>query len=257
MLTIEKTITSLEVAETTGKRHDHVIRDINTIIKHLGAQGTETTPNLGALNSSYFIEDIYVDNKGETRPMYRLTKKGCELFGTRMTGAKGTRFAAFYVERFNDMETHIKETEQPKVPTTYLEALEALVEKEKEKLALEEANKEKQAQLEISNAKIAEYEPKADYVDKILQCNGVMCVTQVATDYGMNAHQFNALLHELGIQYKVNGQWILYTKHQNKGYIKTKTFEKNSKAYPSTYWTQKGRLFLYEELKHAGYMPCE
>lgn len=116
---------------------------------------------------------------------------------------------------------------------------------------------EQQAQLEISNAKIAEYEPKADYVDKILQCNGVMCVTQVATDYGMNARQFNALLHELGIQYKVNGQWILYTKHQNKGYIKTKTFEKNGKAYPSTYWTQKGRLFLYEELKHAGYMPCE
>lgn len=116
---------------------------------------------------------------------------------------------------------------------------------------------EQQAQLEISNAKIAEYEPKADYVDKILQCNGVMCVTQVATDYGMNARQFNALLHELGIQYKVNGQWIFYTKHQNKGYIKTKTFEKNGKAYPSTYWTQKGRLFLYEELKRAGYMPCE
>lgn len=45
MLTIEKTITSLEVAETTGKRHDHVIRDINTIIKHLGAQGTEIIPN--------------------------------------------------------------------------------------------------------------------------------------------------------------------------------------------------------------------
>lgn len=116
---------------------------------------------------------------------------------------------------------------------------------------------EQQAQLEISNAKIAEYEPKADYVDKILQCNGVMCVTQVATDYGMNARQFNTLLHELGIQYKVNGQWILYTKHQNKGYIKTKTFEKNGKAYPSTYWTQKGRLFLYEELKRAGYMSCE
>ena len=257
MLTIEKTITSLEVAETTGKRHDHVIRDINTIIEHLDAVRDSHSPNLGSEISSYFIEDDYLNSRNQKHPMYRLTKKGCELFGTRMTGAKGTQFAAFYVERFNDMETHIKETEQPKVPTTYLEALEALVEKEKEKLALEEANKEKQAQLEISNAKIAEYEPKVDYVDKILQCKGVMCVTQVATDYGMNARQFNALLHELGIQYKVNGQWILYTKHQNKGYIKTKTFEKNGKAYPSTYWTQKGRLFLYEELKHVGYMPCE
>ena len=162
MLTIEKTITSLEVAETTGKRHDHVIRDIKNIIKHLE---TVETPILGSPIDSYFITDEYTTSQGYQKPMYRLTKKGCELFGTRMTGAKGTRFAAFYVERFNDMETHIKETEQPKVPTTYLEALEALVEKEKEKLALEEANKEKQAQLEISNAKIAEYEPKADYVE--------------------------------------------------------------------------------------------
>lgn len=257
MLTIEKTITSLEVAEQVAKEHKHVMRDIRTIIGHLDAHSLEISPKLDPSISSYFIEDTYTDNNNRQKPMYRLTKKGCELFGTRMTGAKGTQFAAFYVERFNDMETHIKETEQPKVPTTYLEALEALVEKEKEKLALEEANKEQQAQLEISNAKIAEYEPKTDYVDKILQCKGVMCVTQVATDYGMNARQFNALLHELGIQYKVNGQWILYTKHQNKGYIKTKTFEKNGKAYPSTYWTQKGRLFLYEELKHAGYMPCE
>lgn len=257
MLTIEKTITSLEVAEQVGKKHIHVMRDIRTIIGHLEAVDNSRDPNLDSEISCYFIEDEYLNSRNQKQPMYRLTKKGCELFGTRMTGAKGTQFAAFYVERFNDMETHIKETEQSKVPTTYLEALEALVEKEKEKLALEEANKEKQAQLEISNAKIAEYEPKVDYVDKILQCKGVMCVTQVATDYGMNARQFNALLHELGIQYKVNGQWILYTKHQNKGYIKTKTFEKNGKAYPSTYWTQKGRLFLYEELKHAGYMPCE
>lgn len=257
MLTIEKTITSLEVAEQVGKKHIHVMRDIRTIIGHLEAVNNSHDPNLDSDISCYFIEDEYLNSRNQKQAMYRLTKKGCELFGTRMTGVKGTQFAAFYVERFNDMETHIKETEQSKVPTTYLEALEALVEKEKEKLALEEANKEKQAQLEISNAKIAEYEPKADYVDKILQCNGVMCVTQVATDYGMNARQFNALLHELGIQYKVNGQWILYTKHQNKGYIKTKTFEKNGKAYPSTYWTQKGRLFLYEELKRAGYMPCE
>lgn len=116
---------------------------------------------------------------------------------------------------------------------------------------------EQQAQLEISNAKIAEYEPKADYVDKILKCQGTMTTTQVAFDYGMSARHFNKLLHELGIQYKVNGQWILYTKHQRKGYVKTKTFERDGKAFLSTHWTQKGRLFLYEELKKAGHYPNE
>ncbi|PQC93547.1 hypothetical protein CUN38_04985 [Enterococcus faecium] len=117
--------------------------------------------------------------------------------------------------------------------------------------------KEERTKRLIAEAKVAEYEPKADYVDKILKCQGTMATTQVAFDYGMSARQFNKLLHELGVQYKVNGQWILYTKHQRKGYVKTKTYERDGKAFLSTHWTQKGRLFLYEELKKEGYLPNE
>lgn len=117
--------------------------------------------------------------------------------------------------------------------------------------------KEERTKRLIAEAKVAEYEPKADYVDKILKCQGTMATTQVAFDYGMSARQFNKLLHELGIQYKVNGQWILYTKHQRKGYVKTKTYERDGKVFLSTHWTQKGRLFLYEELKKAGHCPNE
>lgn len=35
-------------------------------------------------------------------------KKGCKLFSTRMTGAKGTQFAVTYIEKFNEMEEQIK-----------------------------------------------------------------------------------------------------------------------------------------------------
>ena len=41
--------------------------------------------------------------------MYRVTKKGCEVFGNRIAGAKGTQFTFGYVERFNQMEQHIKQ----------------------------------------------------------------------------------------------------------------------------------------------------
>ena len=86
---IEKTLTSLEVAEMVGKNHKEVLRDIRRIIEQLGER------NFALVN--YFTEDAYKDNKGENRPCYRLTKKGCELFSTRMTGSKGTQFAVAYI----------------------------------------------------------------------------------------------------------------------------------------------------------------
>ena len=107
---IEKTLTSLEVAEMVGKNHKEVLRDIRRIIEQLGER------NFALVN--YFTEDSYKDNKGENRPCYRLTKKGCELFSTRMTGSKGTQFAVAYIERFNEMENHIK---QVRIPTSQRE----------------------------------------------------------------------------------------------------------------------------------------
>lgn len=79
----------MEVAETTGKLHKNVIRDIKKIIEHLHSVDGS---NLSRSIDSYFIADEYTNSQGYQQPMYRLTKKGCELFGTRMTGAKGTQF---------------------------------------------------------------------------------------------------------------------------------------------------------------------
>lgn len=98
---IENTLTSLEVAEMVERRHDQVIRDIRKITEQLNDHKN--------VDVDYFTEDTYKDGKGEIRPCYRLTKKGCELFSTRMTGAKGTQFAVAYIERFNQMEQHIKQ----------------------------------------------------------------------------------------------------------------------------------------------------
>lgn len=101
MKRIERTLTSLEVAEMVGRRHDQVLRDINSIIKHLSADHKSVA-------SEYFIESVYEDRTGRTLKSYLLTKKGCELYSTRMTGKKGTQFAVAYIERFNDMEEHIE-----------------------------------------------------------------------------------------------------------------------------------------------------
>ena len=103
-------------------------------------------------------------------------------------------------------------------------------------------------------------QPKAHYTDIILQNKGLIKVTSIAKDYGMSAQEFNKLLCELKIQYKIGSQWFLYSKYQRKGYAHSETINYKHKDGRDdvsiiTKWTQKGRLFLYEFLKGKGILP--
>lgn len=107
---------------------------------------------------------------------------------------------------------------------------------------------------------IEELQPKASYYDMILQCKELIATTVIAKDYGMSAKGFNIMLHELGVQFNQGGVWVLYSKYQGNGYLKTKTHNyadadgvQHSREH--SYWTQKGRLFLYELLKQRKILP--
>ncbi len=123
---------------------------------------------------------------------------------------------------------------------------------------------QKIATLEVDNRvkdqQIAELKPKATYYDLILQCPDLLSVTEIAKDYGMSAKGLNKKLNELGVQFKRSGIWFLYAKYQDKGYTQTKTQNYNKPdgtqgATTHMYWTQKGRLFLYDLLKNSGIFP--
>lgn len=112
----------------------------------------------------------------------------------------------------------------------------------------------KQAQL------IGELKPKADYTDRILQSKSLVTITQIAKDYGMSGAAMNEKLHELGVIYKLGGQWLLYSRYQAKGYTHSETVNITHKdgsgnVRMNTKWTQKGRLFLYGFLKKHGILP--
>jgi anti-repressor protein len=116
------------------------------------------------------------------------------------------------------------------------------------------------SQIMESQKLISTLKPKADYVDRILSSKSLVTTTQIAKDYGYSAIAFNRLLRDLKVQYLVNGQWVLYAKYANLGYVSSVTIDiTRSDGRPDvkmqTEWTQKGRLFLYELLKASLIIP--
>jgi len=123
------------------------------------------------------------------------------------------------------------------------------------------AERDRRKALEIENAKnkqiISELKPKASYYDLILQNKSLVPISKIAKDYGMSGRAFNKLLHELGVQYKMGNCWLLYQEYADQGYTQSKTHVIDAeRSVMHTYWTQKGRLFIYDLLKNKrGILP--
>lgn len=138
-------------------------------------------------------------------------------------------------------------------PDMLINALTALKEERANRERLEEANAVQQQQ-------IAELQPKASYYDVVLNCKDALSVSVIAKDYGWSAKKMNQYLHEHGVQYKQGSTWLLYARYAEQGYTSTRTnthLGKDGDVHTSvhTYWTQKGRLFIYDLLKKNGILP--
>lgn len=139
-------------------------------------------------------------------------------------------------------------------PDMLISALQALKEEKAKAKRLTET-------LAVQEQQIAELKPKASYYDVVLNCKDLVSVTEIAKDYGKSAKWLNEKLHELGIQFKQGGKiWLLYQKYAEKGYTSTKTQTYNGNdgevhTKVHTYWTQKGRLFIYDKLKAENILP--
>ncbi len=113
----------------------------------------------------------------------------------------------------------------------------------------------------VQEQQIAELQPKASYYDVVLNCKDLLSIGKIAKDYGWSARKMNDVLHALDVQYKQGRTWLLYQKYASYGYTSTKTHTYHGDdgmehaADPHTYWTQKGRLFIYDLLKQKGIVP--
>ena len=234
---------SREIAEMIGKLHKHLLRSINNYVEIL------TSSKLDSLD--FFIKASYVDSKGETRPCYKLTRKGCDMVANKLTGEKGVLFTAEYVTKFEQMEKQIKmQSILPNFNDPVAMARAWADEVEQKQKAL--------AQLSKATQELEDAKPKISYYDTILNSKGTMSITQIGADYGLSAIKLNQILRDWRLIRKVGGQYILYAEFQNQGLTDSKTVnvEQNGeiRAYVQTKWTQKGRLKIHEILTSLGYV---
>lgn len=235
--------TSNRVAEELGVEHKNLLVKIDSYIEKFGSAKS---------SAQFYIPSEYKTLDGRVVRNYLITEKGiAQLIGGYSAAVpKAFELNVAYINEFERMKNALT---GGRVPTSYKDFLLLALEQEEKMEALRLENK-------VQEQQIAELKPKASYYDLVLQCKDLLSMTEIAKDYGMSAKGMNSKLHELGVQYKQSGIWFLYAKYQDKGYTQTKTQNYNKPdgtqgVTTHTYWTQKGRLFLYDLLKDNGILP--
>lgn len=191
---IVQTISSREVSEMMEVRHSDLLEKIDKINKDF---------NNGKIRSSkYWIESTYKQaGNGKENREFQVTKLGCEFLAHKSTGTKGNLFTARYMDKFNKMEQYIKE-QQPKVPTTYKEALQHLLVQVEENERLQLENQQQTKVIEKQSEVIGEMAPKAEYFDALVDNNLLTNIRDTAKELGIKERTFTEWLIQKNLCYR-------------------------------------------------------
>ena len=217
------TMSSLEIAELTGKQHKNVLADIRKMMDDL------------VINSAEFSAQ-YKDSTGRSLVMFNLPKDEtlCLIAGYNV------QVRMRIIKRWQELEAKGK----PDLSTDV------------GKLLLIQEMAAKQLELISENKRISESlsiaAPKAEFVDSFVDSTGLKSFRKVAKILGINERKFRQFLADNKIMYKQNGDWLPYAEHINAGRFVNKTGESQGHAFISTYFTPKGEVWIAGLLKEAG-----
>ena len=265
-----RVVTAKAVSDIHNTRLSDINASINRLIKKKRIK--EGIDYINLLSETVSLRDFAKENgligSNRTQNVYILSERGYSKLIKSMDDDESWDVMDKLIDEYFRMREVIKSDERLKA-MYLLKAVEstgeesALAIKSYSDLRIKEATAplletidEQQRDIQIKDQVIKEYTPKASYYDLVLQSKGTVTITQIAKDYGMSAKQFNAKLHEMGIQYKQSGTWLLYSKYQGMGYTQSSTYvDSTGTSRLNTKWSQKGRLFIYDEMKKVGILP--
>lgn len=217
--------------------------------KNLTPQFWRDVPNFGAM----FYESTAPDKYGREKKIYLMNKKGFMLLVMGFNGAKAIEMKMTFLDKFEQMENELRNLKmQLNVPSYQIDNP---IERAKAWIVEEEKRQKLLSEVKESKELLIEQAPKAQAFDVITaNTDKLYTITQIAANYGMSGIKLNALLHKLGVQYKVSGTWKLYAKYEGNGYTVTPTgLSDDGHTFKIMKWTNKGEHFLYNLLKEHGY----
>jgi len=238
---------SLTMAEVFGKSHDNVIRDIRQQLEKLDEAEERQWSVLNFEETQY----QHPQNK-QWYPKFNMTEDAFAIVAMSYVTPDAMKMKIKFLEEFKKMREELSKP-QFALPQSMPEALRLLATEMEDKQRIQTENL-------MLEQRVKEYEPKISYLDSILKSTDTVTITQIAKDYGLTGQALNKLLHEDKVQYNVGGQWLLYQKHQDKGFTKSQTIDVHhtdghKTVKMNTKWTQKGRLFIHETLTKRGIVP--
>lgn len=155
----EPVVSSRQIAENFEKRHDHVMRDIDTIKKDV--------PNFGEM----FFETIAPDRYGRGQRTYLMNQDGFSLLVMGFTGKAALAWKLKYIQAFNEMKKKLIQPKQLSKTEILSQAL----------LIAHEELEESKKQVTALAAMNAELTPKAEFADAITASNATILIGSLAT----------------------------------------------------------------------------
>ncbi|MDM9025247.1 phage antirepressor KilAC domain-containing protein [Proteus mirabilis] len=200
----EVTMSSREISELTGKRHDNVMADIRKMLVEI-----QSPEKLGD----------YIDTKNRTQQMLLLNKEECLC----LISGYSIKLRMAIIKRWQELES-----QKSFIPQTLPEAL---------RLAADLVE-----QKQIAEQKLAIAAPKAEFVDRYVQATGLLGFRETSKLLKVKENFFREFLLSKRIMYKLAGKLTPYSEHLEAGRFDVKTGENqiNGHAYTQVKFTPKG-----------------
>lgn len=231
----EPVASSRQIAESFGKEHNHVLRDVKALL--------EGMPKNGQTPMFYKTEYVQEQN-GQTYPMYLMNRDGFSLLVMGFTGKAALEWKLKYISAFNEMERRIK---QPQMTPAALR--EALLNPDTVIQLCQQikAEREKNARLTAENAKLTAaneiMQPKADYFDQQVAANQLTGLQETADGLHIPRRTFMSWLVERKYLYRTPYNKLVPNAEKNDGLFQLREYDKNGKRISGTQTmvTPKGR----------------